>query len=344
MAAAALTLLAAMGAPKLITFDATGTLMRLRRPMGNSYRDALISSLSARKLMRGSPLDADELAAFDVEPAAIALGFGVAYKAQCAELKCFGSGRISSRDWWSTVVSNTFVQAGVRQTVVEREMPSVFGALYSDFGSSANWELMDASAGVVQQIARWRAQLPVGELKLGVISNFDDRLPGLLASLGIADLFDFIITSHAHGQEKPCASIFDLARERAGLSAEDVSPSTCVHVGDTFKNDIVGATAAGWRAIFLASDADLGKLDPALFGVMGETPHERVPTLGFIPRVIGAPAITALPTDGESDPANQAALKKAKVELDDPHADEGDEDGESAWFLGLRDDVPQKGR
>lgn len=327
---------------RLVTFDATNTLMRLSRPVGSIYRDALISSLSASKLTRGSELTDAERSAFNVDADMIATAFGPAYKAQCKVHPCFGAGSLASRDWWSSVVRETFVGAGVAEDVVDAEFPLLFPVLYESFGTSATWELFDASAGVVQQLARWRAQLPKGELTLGVISNFDDRLPDLLASLGIGDLFDFVLTSRDHGREKPCASIFQEAASRAGLAAADVSPATCIHIGDTFSTDVVGAASAGWRAIYLASDQALGKLAPSMFGLMAETEHERIPALGFVPRVVGAPAATALPPrDGRGDGFMGVGDADEEEREDDPHADELDEDGERAWFEGLRDDVPQ---
>lgn len=311
--------------------------MRLQRPVGAVYRDALISSLSASALTRGADLTAAQRSALGVDADAIAAAFGPAFGAQCAAHPCFGAGSISSREWWSTVVRQSFVDAGVAPAVIDAEFPLLFPVLYDSLGTSATWELLDASVGVVQQLARWRAQLPKGGLTIGVVSNWDERLPGLLASLGIGGLFDFVLTSREHGAEKPCASIFDAARQRAGLSASEVSPATCVHIGDKFSTDVVGASAAGWRAVYLASDEDLGKLKPAAFGLMAETEHERIPSLGFVPRVIGAPAATALPPrDGSDDGFMGGADDAGENGEDDPHADELDEDGERAWFTGAR--------
>jgi len=308
--------------------------MRVQRPVGAIYRDALISSLSASKLARTADLSAAELAACNVDPVAIGRAFGRAYAAQCAAHPCFGAGSLSSRDWWSSVVREAFVGAGVSEAVVRAEMPLLFPTLYESFASTATWELLDASAGVVQQLARWRAQLPPGELTIGVISNFDDRLPALLNSLGLGRYFDFVLTSREHGDEKPCRSIFERASERAGLATVDVSPRTCVHVGDTFGTDVLGASRAGWRAVFVASDDALGELMPEAFVAMAETEHERIPSLGFVPRIVGAPAATALPPrDGSDDGLSDDDADSE----DDPHADELDDDGERAWFEGLRD-------
>jgi putative hydrolase of the HAD superfamily len=333
------TLAAPRVLPRLVTFDATGTLMRTKRPVGVVYRDAILSAVSARQITRGAPLTSAELAALTVEPDEIGRAFGSAFKAQCQVHPCFGSGAMPSREWWRPVVRNTFVDAGILQDVVDAELDLLFPPLYDSFGTSAAWELIEGSAGVVQQLSRWRAERPADvPLAIGVISNFDDRLPALLESLGIASLFDFVLTSYEHGSEKPCASIFELAQERAGLSASDLQPGTCVHVGDTFKTDIIGAAGKGWRAVYIASDDALTALDPKMFTVMAGVEHERVEALGYVPRIIGAPAATALPKDDE-EPA--AAMEEGREpDEDDPHVDEFDVDGERAWFSGKLDKLP----
>jgi len=82
--------------------------------------------------------------------------------------------------------------------------------------------------------------------RLGVISNSDGRIEALLESVGLAHHFDFIIDSHVVGIEKPDPRIFRMGCERAG-----VEPGEVVYVGDIYEIDIVGAQAAGLRAILI---------------------------------------------------------------------------------------------
>ena len=72
--------------------------------------------------------------------------------------------------------------------------------------------------------------------------------PLLLEDLGLAQYFDFVITSLAVGEAKPNAAIFDAARTAAGNE-----PSRCVHIGDSFKRDVKGAMASGWEAVLVCS-------------------------------------------------------------------------------------------
>lgn len=77
-------------------------------------------------------------------------------------------------------------------------------------------------------------------LKLGVISNADGSLAGLLSATRLAAHFDVAIDSHVVGLEKPSPDIFHLACRQAG-----VSPAEAVHIGDLPWIDAEAAAAAG---------------------------------------------------------------------------------------------------
>lgn len=81
---------------------------------------------------------------------------------------------------------------------------------------------------------------------LGVISNWDHTLFGVLESLGVDGEFDFIIASLVFGSEKPDKSIFMKACEQGRTS-----PERTLHVGDSEYDDFHGATNAGMRALLI---------------------------------------------------------------------------------------------
>jgi putative hydrolase of the HAD superfamily len=83
-------------------------------------------------------------------------------------------------------------------------------------------------------------------LRVVVVSNWDASLPHVLAAAGLADLLDGIITSAAAGAAKPAVHIF-----RTALNAAGVGPAQALHVGDSQKEDVAGAQAAGIRALWL---------------------------------------------------------------------------------------------
>lgn len=77
-------------------------------------------------------------------------------------------------------------------------------------------------------------------MKTAVVSNFDSRLIDLLPGLGLSDYFDYLGISSRDGAAKPDPLIFHLALERLGIVAEQA-----VHIGDSLREDVEGALAAG---------------------------------------------------------------------------------------------------
>jgi putative hydrolase of the HAD superfamily len=86
-------------------------------------------------------------------------------------------------------------------------------------------------------------------VRLGVISNADGRVAEFLKTAGLADCFEIIVDSAIVGIEKPDPRIFRIACEAMGVTPEDV-----VYVGDTYEVDVLGARAAGIRAILLVDE------------------------------------------------------------------------------------------
>jgi HAD superfamily hydrolase (TIGR01549 family) len=91
--------------------------------------------------------------------------------------------------------------------------------------------------------------LRLAGLRLAVISNADGRVARYLDSAGLADCFELIVDSAIEGIEKPDPRIFHIACDRLRIA-----PDEAVYVGDTFEVDVVGARAAGIRAILIADE------------------------------------------------------------------------------------------
>lgn len=88
----------------------------------------------------------------------------------------------------------------------------------------------------------------LGELKgrgykLGVVSNWDALLPGVLEATGLAPYFDFVAASALVGAAKPDPRIFRVVLEGLG-----VEPHQALHVGDS-PDDLGGGAAAGVEAV-----------------------------------------------------------------------------------------------
>jgi putative hydrolase of the HAD superfamily len=111
------------------------------------------------------------------------------------------------------------------------------------------------------------SRLKAAGLRLGVVSNSDGRVEQALQAAGLREYFDVVIDSALVGLEKPDPRIF-----RAALDALGVQPDEALYVGDLYEIDVLGAQAAGLRAIW--------------FGVpAGETPPT-CPTTGSIRELV----------------------------------------------------------
>jgi HAD superfamily hydrolase (TIGR01549 family) len=95
---------------------------------------------------------------------------------------------------------------------------------------------------VVPALERFRA---LG-LRQVVVSNSNGILDRLFTRLGLTAQVDLLLDSTNFGVEKPDPRLFQIALDRAGASADRT-----VHVGDLYNIDIVGARAAGIRAVLV---------------------------------------------------------------------------------------------
>lgn len=77
-------------------------------------------------------------------------------------------------------------------------------------------------------------------LQLGVVSNFDNRLEGILRGCGLLSYFSFLLTSEMAGVAKPDPAIFRQALQRCGVTVTSVA-----HVGDHYTNDFRAAHSSG---------------------------------------------------------------------------------------------------
>lgn len=92
---------------------------------------------------------------------------------------------------------------------------------------------------------------------LGVLSDNDERLVGILRNLDIANHFAFILPSIYAEAEKPDSSLFKLALDRL-----QVPPEECAHIGDSFERDFEGARTVGIYPLLIDRNGTLRKRYP----------------------------------------------------------------------------------
>jgi HAD superfamily hydrolase (TIGR01549 family) len=86
--------------------------------------------------------------------------------------------------------------------------------------------------------------------RLGVISDWQRGLTHFCEELGIRTFLDVIVTSGEEGFQKPDPRLFDIARERMGISSSEI-----LHVGD-LAVDVEGARAAGYSVLLLVRSGE----------------------------------------------------------------------------------------
>lgn len=211
-----------------VTFDVTHTLLHVPR-LGAIYSEVLGR--------HGAGVDPEEASRL----------FSTVWQ----ELACSadpGHDRFSShpegeRGWWLRLLERMCELKGAPP-------PSRFAAaeLFHRFAAAEAYEVYPEVPGVLERLRR-------EGLKLGVISNWDHRLPGVLGHLGLAGFFDTIVYSSRAGVEKPGARIFHQALDELG-----VEPAAALHVGDGRLEDVEGAVAAGMLALHLTRTSGGGDL------------------------------------------------------------------------------------
>ncbi len=127
----------------------------------------------------------------------------------------------------------------VPETIVRNALDALFAV------TQLNWVLEDDTLPTLKKLEQ-------DGYRLGLISNAgdDQDVQQLARRFGIAEYFDFIVTSAACSYRKPHPRIFELA-----LSNWYFLPSEAVMVGDNLDADIRGAKSAGLYAIWISRRA-----------------------------------------------------------------------------------------
>lgn len=216
---------------RAVLFDAAGTLMHVREPVGVTYaRIAHIHGVTAsadrlerefRTVLRSmSPM------VFAGTSAADAM--------------------THEREWWSEVVRRVF--AALEPAARFDDYAAYFDAVFHHFAQPEAWVVTSEAPATLRELRQ-------RQLKTGMVSNFDHRLLALLDGLGLAPLLDVVIRPADAGAAKPAARIFHAALERL-----QVAPNDALYVGDDEEDDVRGATAAGLHAVNVTTLPSFGAL------------------------------------------------------------------------------------
>ncbi len=211
-----------MKQPKVIFLDAVGTLFGIKGSVGKAYADI------ARQFgvtVSDEAVNAAFFNSFATAPPPIFPGV------KLEDIPNY------EYEWWQLIALETFQQVGVVNQFAD--FSQFFEQLYNHFATAEPWVLYD---DVIPTLERWQKR----KIELGIISNFDSRLYLVLESLNLMDYFTSITISTEVSAAKPDKKIFLESLDKHDFQAKDAW-----HIGDSFKEDYQGATAAGLKAILI---------------------------------------------------------------------------------------------
>ena len=238
---------------KAVFLDAGGTLIKTKGTVGDVY--------AATAKRHG----------FHVEPGSINHAFRQAFeKAPPLAFPGVPDDQVPDQEkaWWMSVVQEAFRAISIDDT--NEGFPTLFQDLFRAFEGSDKWELYPEVIETLETLVQ-------RGIPLGIISNFDSRLTRICEDLHIAHFFTSITISSQQGSAKPDAAIF-----RHALASHRIEPHEAIHVGDTIRDDIEGATQAGLHAVHLDRENHVPASDH----------HSVIPTLR---EFLSHPAVCAYP-------------------------------------------------
>ncbi len=216
--------------PSVVFFDAVGTLIHPEPPAPAVYETV------GRRF--GTRLD----------EATIRLRFRAAFRRQ-EEADYAGNLRTDeAREVarWRAIVRE------VLDDVTDTE--TCFQELYAHFARADAWRCEPQTAEVLAALAK-RGHV------LGIASNFDHRLRGLVENMPTFEAICYLVISSEVGWRKPAREFYAALCRQASASPEQI-----LYVGDDPINDCLGACAAGLQAVLFApnpriSDAYRAKIN-----------------------------------------------------------------------------------
>jgi putative hydrolase of the HAD superfamily len=207
-----------------VLFDAAGTLIELREPVGETYA----------RIAREWGV---ELPAWRLDDAFTRVLRRTPPTRYCNEQPEIDAGAVAQqeREWWQGIVRSTFLAAD--STLRFADFDAFFGATFDHYAGASAWRLREGARDAL-------AALAALELHLGVISNFDQRLTELLHHLGIASFFECVMIPAHCGDRKPAARIFHSALRELGVES-----CHTLYVGDDTEAELAAVRALGLRTL-----------------------------------------------------------------------------------------------
>ncbi len=133
---------------------------------------------------------------------------------------------------WQQVVAEVFDD-------VPEAAEALFAELWEHFASPAHWSLYD------DVIPTWSWLRDQG-VAIGIASNFDARLDGIVGELPPLHLADHLFCSSLIGFSKPHPKFYLHIQRELGIPARRI-----MMVGDDHRNDVLAPRGIGWQATWI---------------------------------------------------------------------------------------------
>jgi putative hydrolase of the HAD superfamily len=213
-----------------LCFDATGTLIEPREPIGEVYH----------RIAREFGV---ELPAWRLEDA-----FGRVRK-RSGTPRGKGETAIARQESevvaWYDFIRQVF--QATDSTARFDDFPGFAAALFAHFGSGSAWRLRGSSDELVVTLTRLRdAGYPIA-----VVSNFDHRLIQILQDTGLEQFFDHVVLPFQVGVAKPDRGIFDEAARRLERRRSEL-----VYIGDDSAERLEAIAGLGIQTISVRDEPD----------------------------------------------------------------------------------------
>jgi putative hydrolase of the HAD superfamily len=132
------------------------------------------------------------------------------------------------------------VKVGLGEAAEVPQFDAYFDDVFEEFARARRYRFFADVEPVLSSLERMGC-------RLGIISNWDTRLRRVLREMDVEKRFGVIVISGEVGAEKPDPRIYHTAREMAGAAPGD----RLIQIGDSRRDDVEGAEAAGFEARFL---------------------------------------------------------------------------------------------
>ncbi len=140
-----------------------------------------------------------------------------------------------TRAWQREVEERVMERLNIHPHVREE----IFWGIIQAFEDPATYQLYPDALSTLETLKQ-------AGYRLAIISNWSWHLPELCETLGLTPYFEQIFTSARLGYAKPHPAIF-----KSALAGLNVTPEESIHIGDSYRADILGANRAGIQPLWL---------------------------------------------------------------------------------------------